>query len=255
MSQSFSISIPPVEAIYEINLSTFKGIRHLEYKGCRWFINIKDPTLKTVIIFHGARNADTKLPIFRGADFKIPYNLVSISDMLFPIYNNSTNPLLLGWYLSTKKYNNIDTYDEIIKLILTWAKNKVLFTSTSGGAYISLYFASLHRQTALIGNPQIYLEKYPYYRKFKEILTENNDEPVNISILEHFKIKGLPESIIYYINTYDDHHYNEHYMPFQKECLNLKVNLITNKFSIPENSHGNPWPKGKKMIDIICDNI
>ncbi|MEX0597358.1 MAG: hypothetical protein WD512_12765 [Candidatus Paceibacterota bacterium] len=254
MGKIFSSIIPNPQNIFTLDESLLESIKHYVYKGCNWFINIKDPTKKTVIIFHGARNDEIPIPIFRGADFKINDNLISIGDMLYNQYDSPPR-IFLGWYLNTKKYNNTPVYTEIITLIKKWCKNKILFCATSGGGFASIYFASLFRSNCLIGNPQIYLQKYPYYPNFIEILGKNNDCPDFKDLTEYIEENGFPNLIVYYINKKDLHHHDDHFIKFRNFCKNKNINLIDHIVDIDLNPHSNPWPVDKKMVNIIEETL
>jgi hypothetical protein len=172
---------------------------------------------KLVVVFHGAVNVDTSLPVFRGFDYTLSKcNILSISDSLL-IYYKSVK-MLLTWYLSTKKYNMIERYETIIRTIMDSSKNNdnVLFYGTSGGAYASIYFASIFNQSCLVSNGQIYLQKYTYWDRMNYNLKKCNDEIIYPDLHEHIITNGFPKRIYMYYNKNDIAMYHDHALPFNR---------------------------------------
>ncbi|MBA3286194.1 MAG: hypothetical protein H0U27_14215 [Nitrosopumilus sp.] len=114
--------------------------------------------------------------VFRGYNYNIKNtDILCISDALLEKYKD--DKMALSWYLSTEKYNFEQTYTEIIECIIK-KYSKVLFCGTSGGGYPALYYASKFNKLCLIGNSQIYLDKYTYFLTLNNILEKNNDKIV-----------------------------------------------------------------------------
>ena len=95
--------------------------------------------------------------------------------------------------LSTKKCNVEQDYIELFRYIINHKNTKkIIFSGSSAGGYPSIKYASIFGQICLVGNPQLYLKKYPSFQtclvkwlekyKDKPIYQNNNIEKL---ILDH----------------------------------------------------------------------
>ena len=247
MKDSYGFLISKIDNLEKIT----DGNIHYVYKDIH-FLHKKKPNEKNLaVIFHGAYAG--KNVIFRGYDFE-GYDVLSFHDKLINIYGgpfSNEKKITLAWFQNSKKYPNlISVYTEIIGSIVK-KYNNIVFQGTSGGCFSSLYYSSIFKQHCIIGNPQIYLEKYKHYQKLEKALELNGDKLIpNVNIHDHFKKYGYPKNILLYSNTLDLHHYNEHILPFVKKCKedsNYVVDLRTFTLKPTNNrsAHELNIPKGK----------
>ncbi len=202
-----------------------------------------------LITFHGAAKEGMNRPIFRlyNRHYKNTDTL-ALTDFLI----NRDKKCLLGWFRSTQKHNFETIYQEIIGFFVD-RYDKVLFFGSSGGGYPALKYSCIYNAGCIIGNSQIYLDKYKYYPKITEILAENDDYLLEESIEEIIK-HNPPKVAILYCNKEDKHHYEEHYQPFQQYCIQNGLRMVKiNYFEAPttetSNAHSIYFPT--KLPKII----
>lgn len=233
------------------------------YNDINFLSKLNHKNNNLVFVFHAAHKKCGENRItFRGFDWTIKNtDIVCISDRLITNYNE----LILSWYLSTSKYNNNNLYAEIIKYFINLKKyKKILFSGTSGGGYPALYYAAYFKQIAVIGNVQVYLEKYKHFSKLVQILEKNDDKLVYFgNDIEKCLIKSQPSNIIWYINTKDFHHYHHHHKPLVKFLKDnnynnlLDIRLFKSPDILPPKKchHHIHYPDNKKHCKILDEII
>ena len=250
-----------------INIKTLSNINSnintfYNYKGLNFLSKLSPKNKNIVISFHGSTLLYNKTDdvIFRGYDWEIKdTDIICISDYLINIYNE----VYINWTLSTKKYNTECIYIELFKYILNKKKyNHIIFTGSSAGGFPSIKFASIFNATAIVANPQLYLEKYYLFKRkiitkdtksfsLLNIMDKYNDELIyNNKDIEMYILNNKPKLIILYQNEYDIHHYKEHYLPFKKitEDNNLENNIRLISFRINTITQRSKLFKSKNKI-------
>lgn len=209
---------------------------HYKYESIDFYYNRNTNIKKYLIVsFHGGIYPTTPIPVFRSYNLKYDNaDILSISDRLVEQYYGK---VALGWFLSTTKHD----YDAIYTAIIAHIGSKyddIIFFGTSGGGFPSLYYACKFRQICLIGNPQIYLEKFQQrIADLNKILENDNDNLIQINI-EEYMINNPPKYIYYSINQADNHHYNVHAMPFFDFCARIDFTNLNNMTF--DTKHDNP---------------
>ena len=209
----------PILKINKLNQVKYGNI-HYVYKSFDFLVKKKPGVKNIAVCFHGA--SPSNKVVFRGYNYGgSKYDVLSIHDRILKSYGGKylDGKLIMGWYLNSEKYPNmINTYSEIIKTI-TKDYNNVIFHGASAGGYPALYYASLTNQHCIIGNSQIYLDKYEYHEKTKDFMIKKSDKLIPYTnIHDQFKKHGYPKSIVLYCNILDTHHYQEHAVPFVNKC-------------------------------------
>lgn len=231
------------------------------YKGLNFLSKLKSINTNILIIFHGAVPIHERI-VFRGYDFIIPNtDIVCVSDFLLDKYSGTH----CYWTLSTKKIPHADhIYKEVFSHLIKMKNYKnIIFTGTSAGGFPSSKFACIFNSTALISNPQLYLEKYVNgFSNLKNIVEKEDDE----LIYTHMEIENIinnnkPKQIIIYNNQNDSNTYKYHIMPFVKFIEDKNINhlfkfcIFDYKGDIPKGKthHCIRFPDNKKHVDVLCD--
>ncbi len=182
---------------------------------------------RVFIFFSGdAQRKKNNPPVFQRWSWasKMPGHSIFISDPA--LYLNDT--LGLAWYAGTQ---NMDISQEIAHLLTQISeeiniplKDFVLYGS-SGGGYAALKISTLLEAAQVIAiNPQTNILKYNQYLVEKYLRdawelksrksVEDNDD-FRFSLLHERTLKKLKQRRIIYIqNTFDSHHFEEHFLPF-----------------------------------------
>jgi len=140
------------------------------YKGIRFdfcFNYVKGAPL--YVVLNGSRTGE--YPEFKRWDWYHSFNgsMLNIADPSLNI-----NPKLhLGWYYGTTEENYRQLVVEIVTKIAVFLKikhNNIIFYGSSGGGAAALHCAGLlEGSTAVVINPQIYLNLYHYAAEFQKI--------------------------------------------------------------------------------------
>lgn len=145
-----------------------------EYLGWSFdfFYKHLDNSQNIYIIFSGASD---NIPSFKRHSWNYFFDgsVLYISDPMLKKYNN----LCLGWYLGD---NNDDLYemitDILYKIIKISEKINVICYGSSGGGYACLKYSQINDTKCIVINPQIFLKKFDYYKKFLQITKIKEDE-------------------------------------------------------------------------------
>jgi len=189
--------------IITLNDISGNGSFWYEYKGLGFLSSLKVTNENLVVTFHGCLKTNER-NIFRGYNYVIEKtDVICVSNMLTNIYPD----LRISWYLSSKNYDVHGLCIQLFQYLLDNKKYKnVIFTGSSGGAYPSMRYASIFNKTAIISNPQIYLETecYNRFQKAQIILEEKGDNLLyKEEEIEHIIKNNKPKKIILYYNTLD----------------------------------------------------
>jgi hypothetical protein len=241
------------------------------YNGLNFLSKLNSKNENIVIVFHGAvPNFGTDRIFFRGVDWEITNtDIICISDYLINIYNE----VQINWTLSTKKFESHNIYIDLFTNIFNKKKYKnIIFTGSSAGGLSSIKFSCIFNAVAIIGNPQLYLEKYNSFKKGRikqgdgrfgllDIMIKYNDEIIyNNKDVEKYILDNKPKCVILYQNIDDIHHYKSHFLPFKdfvsKYKLQEHFHLISFKYKsetdLTETEyHSICFPNNKKHLDIL----
>lgn len=222
----------PKTSIHHLKNIFPKEEMHYQYQEIDFYFKPSSITKSIVICFHGAIRPSISVPVFRGYNFQLENSdILSFSDKLIEKYRK--DKLFMGWFLNSPENNYTSIYMNIIQYFLNKKSYKtILFYGASAGGFPALYFASRFQKKCLIGNPQVFLEKYGYYKKFCKIVGLQTIPYIH-DISNVFKKFGVPKQIIYYQNILDKYHFETQAKPFHKWMkqnypnANLKMNYFS----------------------------
>jgi hypothetical protein len=212
ISMSYDFNFRKIDDLYQISNN---DKIHYEYERINFLFNRDNDREcdNLIVFFHGSVPQFSNIKnvnriVFRGYNYHFDNaDILSFSDGLMNVYSD----YMIGWFLSTKKYNFDKIYREIMTYIFDKYKYKnILFTGTSGGGYPSIRYACYYNKHALISNSQLYLEKYNKkymgFNKLKELVNNFDDEIIYESI-EDIIEKNYPKKLIIYSNILDYTYY------------------------------------------------
>ena len=133
--------------------------------GINCFINLKNKG--TLYVFFNGANTTNTLEFKRWSYYKyIPGSMINIADPMLDIFPN----IDLGWYYGTEEY---DIRDIISKIVQKYVKkhnySEIIFYSSSGGGSIAIDLTDrMEKSKAILINPQLAIDIYPYYSHFLE---------------------------------------------------------------------------------------
>jgi hypothetical protein len=236
---------------------------HYVYKDINFLLKSKKDNKKLIVLFHGAvrpNNDNLKRIVFRGYNYEINNcDILSLSDGLMNKYKD----YVIGWFLSSKKYNFDEIYQEIInEIIKHGVYEKVIFTGTSAGGYPAIKYASIFNGHCLVSNSQLYLDKYNKmfsgYNLLNDMLKENDDEIIYDGI-ENILLDNRARKIVIYCNTYDYTYYVDliKLLKFigSNEIKNIEIRLFEDCDSDDKLIHQIMFPNKKTYGEILCDYV
>ena len=195
-----------VNKIQTLNDISNNGSFWYEYKNLNFLSKCNSINKNLVVVFHGGIPENTR-NVFRGYDFVIENtDIVCVSNMLTNIYPD----LRVSWYLSSKKYDVHGLCMELFRYLLDNKTYKnVIFTGSSAASYPSMRYACIFNKTAIISNPQIYLELNSLYKNAKNRINRENDDFIyDERDIENIIKNNKPQKIILYQNTLDTDNYS-----------------------------------------------
>lgn len=194
----------------------FNGKFDYFYKGIKLqclFIN--NSSNKLLISYNGAREnirtTETKY-FFRWSYYKIIEGCyLGIDDPMYLEYPE----LKLGWFYGNKNMCYIDNTIKLIEKICV-TKNINLsdctFFSSSGGGYASILGAiAIPGSLSISINPQIYIEDWPYSKKFEEIVgvkLSEYDPLLRNDLAKKIKYESHSKHVIL-VNILSEHDYRD----------------------------------------------
>ena len=197
-----------------------------------FLFNKKQNSKKLYVIYNGAKGKH--VPSFPRWSY---YNLfdgnyLGIDD---PMYIEFPS-LKISWFYGNKYKSYLHKSILLIHKIseiLNINQNNIIFFSSSGGGYDSIYASTLINNTLSISiNPQLYINKYPYADEFKQITgidLNSNDELNRNNLIRQIKTHPNSRHVII-INSFDRHHFNYQLLPFAKELgITLKYGITIYK--------------------------
>ena len=196
----------------------------------------QDKADRIFVFFSGdAQRKKNNPPVFQRWSWasKMPGHCLYISDP--SLYLNDT--IGLAWYAGTKE---IDTPQVIAYFLSQLSKDsgiplsKFVLYGSSGGGFAALKVATflddvcvipINPQTNILSYNQFSVEKYlrdawniPSRKEAQETIANR------VSVLSSEDVLSLAKNPIIYIqNTYDEHHFSEHFLPFIEKINVLKT--------------------------------
>lgn len=134
--------------------------------------------------------------------------------------------MMLSWYVGTE---DRDLHREIARMIDAYARRrgieKVLLVGNSGGGFAALQLGAYLEGTRVVSfNPQIQVDRYvpriaesAHWALFGRGTV--SDDPVNaprMDLIERYRRIGFDQDVLLIQNPGDDHHHQEHFLPFTK---------------------------------------
>lgn len=251
------------QKIDNLNLINNHSNNFYTYKGLNFLTKLKSTNKFLLVVFHGAISEklfnnfkSQKLEeriLFRGYDYDIKNtDIICISDFLLTRYEN----FKVNWTLSTKNYNVEHIYLELFTYILNhkYYKN-VIFFGTSAGGFPSIKFACKFNHIAFVGNAQLYLEEYVFFKRLEKMIKDSGDELLyQNKEIEQIIINHHPKKLIIYNNILDySYKHTTDFMNFiQKYNLENLIDARPFEYNgiIPEgqNHHHIAFPENYKTI-------
>lgn len=157
-----------------LDIDNLKGIKNgkykFVYKGIHFdcLLTIKQ-NAPLYVILNGSKTNPP--PIFKRWSWYNTFNgtTLNISDSSYA----ENEALYLGWYFGTKELNYRQLVAEIVLKFANYFevdKNDIYFYGSSGGGAAAIHCAGLiEGSTAMVINPQIFLNQYHYAKMFKSI--------------------------------------------------------------------------------------
>lgn len=182
------------------------------------------PGKNLYVIYDGARG--NRLPGFPRWSYSPLFDgsYLGIEDPMYYDYDN----LQIGFYYGSKQRSYIIDSLKIIKKVCDRCKvryENIIFFSSSGGGYASLYASTLIENSLSISiNPQLYIQNYGYANTFTQITNmqlDQEDALLRNDLVRQIK-KSKKSKHIIICNIQDHHHFMEHIVPF---CEKLSIPL------------------------------
>lgn len=222
------------------------------------------PSKTLYVIFDGAR-LSSRMPNFPRWTYHNLFDgsYIGIEDPMYFKYPN----LKIGWYYGTDKQSYIKDSLLIIKTIcnaINIPYENIIFFSSSGGGYASIYASSLINNSLSISiNPQIILSNYHYidtFTKISGISPDKYDIFNRNDLIECIKSNKQTKHLII-CNVQDTHHFENHIIPLATQLsIPIKYGLSSadNVLLWIYNNDGAPNPHTAfetKAIYSIIDYI
>lgn len=199
-----------------------EGPFFLSWKGVLlpfwWRLNGSE---RAVIFVPGRTRREKPMPIFQRASYakEIAANTICLFDpTLF-----QSKSITLGWFVGNRNHHYGDMYARVlpslIKTIDVKADNTVLYGTSGGGIPALLIAKNLPGSFAYVSNIQTDIRRYDrrHYNAMLETcfprMSENEVLDRFAQRLSVFNSDG-PYHMICTQNRADEHHYDEHFLPF-----------------------------------------
>lgn len=202
----------------------------------------------TVLFFHGSTQRDVDLPMHLGKGMMrgTPANHLTISDPSLTLDDSKT--LILSWYAGSSRQPELQHFlRSVVQLVLERTGNPhLIFLGGSGGGFASLEMSRhFPGSLALVMNPQTVLPNYHAHlvRRYLDLCWDGapalSDLPAHIATnLADVYQEPIAHTIAYIQNTRDDHHLENHQLPFLE-----KVGYDRNVFMMMD-AWGEPTGRG-----------
>lgn len=245
-----------VKNIKTLNDISSHGSFWYEYKNLNFLSKQKKTNENLVISFHGCIGKKMT-NVFRGYDYVIENtDIVCVSNTLTNIYTE----LQISWYLSSKKYDVCGICHELFSFLIDKKIYKnVIFTGSSAGAYPSIYYACIFNKTAIIANPQIYLDLDGRYKISQTLLKQSDDELIYTDKeIEKVIHNNKAKKIILYQNLLDRDLYST-FVKFMNNNYSDIFEFISfngpDVLKLGETQHGYYFPDNKNHLTILKEYL
>ena len=209
---------------------------------CDFLWKPKKNASRLFVLFSGdAKRSRYKIPVFqrwKWADH-FPGHCLYVSDP--SLYLDAE--LSLAWYAGSEEMDPLSQISRCVKQICTQMKiqpEDVWTYGSSGGGFAALRMANILPEAGLIAvNPQTKITHYhidsrvnhflqrAYHNMSRAELDQNYSHKVDL-LAQAEVFKG--RRIIYMQNVLDQHHYEDHYVPFFEELHGLGEVAVNSKF-------------------------
>lgn len=183
-----------------------------------------DNAKATVVIFHGSTARDVNMPMFAGTGVMqgVAANRLSISDP--SILMDGSGQLILSWFAGSARQPRLQFFIErVIRRVRELSGlSRLVFFGSSGGGFASLEMARRFPGcVALVSNPQVSLSRYhwPLRDAYLQMCWDGAESlselPAYVNVeLDDVYSDNLNHTVAYVQNTRDDHHIENHQLPF-----------------------------------------
>lgn len=202
-----------------------KGIHTVWYRGLPIDFELTHNSSDVLlVVFHGALELHTNLPIFSGARVASGLDVARLSITDPSLYLSPELPL--AWHAGNRFQPDLQgVTTRLIKKIATsvGARRLVLFGSSGGGFASLIQAASLPKATAVVANAQTNALLYHRVHVEKYIaLAWGGDrdgfiEAGGNSAVDRFRALNSVPHVLYMQNSTDTFHIKEHLVPFIRE--------------------------------------
>lgn len=134
----------------------------------------------------------------------------------------------------------------------------ITFTGSSAGGFVSLKYACIFKQTALILNSQLYPKKHNDFKKLVKTLKDDDDYIVEAldapSLLRKY---GVPKKILLYNNKQDTTQFVNHATPFYTFMSRhgwlsvLEYNIFVRRDFVNKTAHVVTLPEGVTLHGLL----
>lgn len=225
-----------------------------------FYIHLKKENPNLLIHSNGAINLNKSTPpVFLRHTWK---NEIDASCIYIDDRTIHDTPLNLAWGIGTpQRHYLIDYHEIVIKIsqLLNIESNHVFYFGSSGGGFMSIMLATMHKHsTAIVNNPQAFVHRYnknTIEKVYNYIFPEMTVDEVNKQYTHRLsstalmkKENNVPE-MFYIQNRLSETDMREHLRPFFKMLDKYKMNSKPIKLILYNDSVGghNPIPKDKTL--------
>lgn len=228
-------------------------------------LHLKNNSKKLVVFSNGAYDLSKNTPpVFMRASWveEMNYNALFIDDKT--VHNNG---LRIGWGVGTKDRHFLIDYSQIVKKVtkeLNIIDKDIYYFGSSQGGFMSMALSAMHEgTTAIVNNPQTYVDNYHeravnalYNTIFpeksrKDILIEYADR---ISITTIFRKYRTPRTF-YYQNRLCTSDMRNHLSPFLRRLDRYNIDSSNINFILYNNKKDGHNPINKEKTLKLIDEI
>lgn len=226
-------------------------------------LNLKEETDKAVIFSNGAYNPKkSKPPVFMRSSWVDDYNASCICVDDRTIHGKEVR---VGWGIGTPERHYLIDMSDILKRILSIIgvkDSKVVYFGSSAGGFLSLMFATLHKNShAIVNNPRIYAHRSNSRNNvYKGLFPGLTGAEIHkkyggrFSVTNMMKRQNYVPKVLYILNRDSETDYNDQYLPFLKMAEKYDIDLTNISFWMYSNKESGhdyiPRNKTAAIIDL-----
>jgi hypothetical protein len=235
-------------------------IMEVTYDGVKfeYLINLSPNTDKIIVLSSGAYDSNKfNPPVFQRHAWmnELGYSAIYCNDPT--LYLGKMN---LGWGYGEKDRHYLADSSKILSSIfkkLNVSNENVLFYGSSGGGFMSMILAAMHKSVALVNNPQTIFTNFfaSQVNILKNAVIPGEEFDVKrVDVVAFFnEIKYIPR-IHYLLNMASEHDIEKHFKPFIEGLREINESLFKNnvniEFYMNKDQGHNPLDK-EETIKII----